>query len=138
MKQLMKAKHMVEATKVCGEKVTCDKCGKVILDTTQVKYDSDCIIGFNKCDVWYHRVRIESPDKIIDEYDACSAKCISEFFKMYTDMVDREEKGYKFQVYDVCENVGKILIRYYHAQDSIEQISLSEWENYKKFAVPVR
>lgn len=138
MKQLMKAKHMVEATKVCGEKITCDVCGKVIVDTTQVEYDDTRSVGYNSLNVWFHRVHTENPDRTTTDYDACSADCIRNIFEKYINTVNENgHESHRLSIRDISVNIGELLRKYFNKFDDIPMVSSIDWEKYKKDAIPV-
>lgn len=137
MKQIMKAKW--EATVECesGVKYTCDCCGKVIIDTTQIPNE---FINRNPSQ-YYFALSTNS----LSHNHLCSLECVNKMFENWAkdNSVISLNDNQDFEVKKMPINVRSLLSKYdeRRAVTNIklsDTISLKDWNGIKsKQSVPV-
>lgn len=123
MKQLMKAKwqEMVTYEEETGERYVCDKCGKVIVDTTQI---DDKFINIHP-DVNCFKI---DTDK--EELYGCSKTCVSGLWSQYLSSYNDRE-FFKFEVHSKVIRVSSIMNHYSPGEN------LQKWNSIKRKSEPI-
>lgn len=132
MHEVMKATWNTEVTKKSGERYTCDLCGKIIVDSSQLR--EEVINTYPNI----HCFHLYSNSK---QMYACSIDCVRGLFNQWIDKYKKDignilENGTstKFNVQLIHLNVNKILNKYnFHEDIKIsKELSRNEWNKIKK------
>lgn len=112
MRQLMKVTYneTISRTVNSGEKYTCDGCGSVILDTTQI---DDEFLNNNQDDVDIYNIECKIAGDRTDKH-ACSCNCVKKIFNEWTQSFIEKDcpNNSGFRVNLTMLQTSKIMNRY--------------------------